>query len=314
MKKQGVLIVNLGTPDKPEAKEVRAYLKKFLSDKNVIDMPRWFWLPLLNGVILNVRPKKSAKLYQSIWTEEGSPLLVHTKNQTKKLQAKLPDHVVRYAMSYSTPFIPDVLAEMKEQGVEELTIIPLYPQYSTTTTLSIYEEVTTYYLKQKNMPTFRFVSDFYNHPIYTERMAAQINEVIAEKKIDQIIFSYHGIPKKYADNGDPYPEHCYQTTAEVMKLVKNVPGISTFQSKFGPSEWLTPSTEDVMREAASQGNKNIIVLTPAFVSDCLETLEEIDEDYREVFMENGGESMTYLPPLNDSPECIELLADLVKKN
>ncbi|WP_429949433.1 ferrochelatase [Enterococcus sp. AZ101] len=313
MSKKGIIIVNLGTPGKPETKEVRAYLKRFLGDKRVIDMNRLIWLPVLYGIILRTRPKKSAALYQQIWQEAGSPLLIFTRSQTNQLQARFPDRIVRYAMSYSKPLIPEVLKEMHDLGVTDLTIIPLYPQYSTTTTAPIFDEVAKFYLKAQAIPTLHFIQSFYDEPLYIEALANLIKQALSKKKIDKIVFSYHGIPVSYIEKGDHYLEHCEQTTQAVMKLVGDVPFISTFQSKFGPAEWLTPATDQTLKELPKQGAKNILILTPGFVSDCLETVEEIEEENYGYFMAHGGEYFHYIHPFNADPTFADILEKLVKQ-
>ncbi|MFD2305302.1 ferrochelatase [Enterococcus termitis] len=314
MSKKGIIIVNLGTPEKPETKEVRAYLKRFLGDKRVIDTNRLIWLPVLHGIILRTRPKKSAALYREIWQEEGSPLLIYTKSQAEQLQTRLPDYVVRYAMSYSHPLIPEVLQEMHDEGVTDLTIVPLYPQYSTTTTAPIFDEVAKFYLNAELIPSLHFIQSFYDEPLYINALANQINQALLEKTIDKIVFSYHGVPVSYIEKGDHYLEHCQKTTAAVMEKVGDVPFITTFQSKFGPAEWLTPATDHTLKELPQQGDKRILIITPGFVADCLETIEEIENENREYFMASGGESFQYLHPFNDDPIFIDLLEQLIIKN
>ncbi|EOL43477.1 ferrochelatase [Enterococcus caccae] len=313
MSKKGIILVNLGTPDKPETKEVRAYLKRFLGDKRVIDTNRLIWLPVLHGIILRTRPKKSAALYQQIWQEAGSPLLIYTQSQTEQLQERFPDHIVRYAMSYSKPLIPEVLKEMHDLGVTDLTIIPLYPQYSTTTTAPIFDEVAKFYLKAEAIPSLHFIQSFYDEPLYIEALANQIKQALAEKEFDKIVFSYHGIPVSYVEKGDHYLEHCEQTTQAVMKQVGDVPFISTFQSKFGPAEWLTPATDQTLKELPKQGDKNILIITPGFVSDCLETVEEIEKENYGYFMENGGEHFHYIHPFNADPIFVDILEKIIQK-
>ncbi|MEG1047873.1 ferrochelatase [Carnobacterium maltaromaticum] len=311
--KKGILLANLGTPDKPEKKEVRAFLKLFLADKRVIDTPRYIWLPILHGIILNTRPKKSAKLYKEIWRPEGSPLLIYTKEQTRQLQERFPDVVVRFGMSYSHPSIVTSLTEMDDLGVTDLTIIPLYPQYSTTTTASIYDAVATYYLKKENIPSLHFIREFTEHPLYIDLLVDQIKTELAKHPVDHLLFSYHGIPVSYAEKGDPYPEQCAATTKAVMaKLKQKIAYSETYQSKFGPAEWLTPATDATLKRLPiDEGVKKIMVITPGFVSDCLETIEEIESENRGYFMENGGEEFYYIHPFNEDPRFVDLLAQLV---
>lgn len=309
--KKGVMIVNLGTPSLPNKKEVRLFLKKFLSDKRVIDLPRFVWLPILHGIILNVRPKKSAKLYQEIWQEEGSPLKIYTEAQQKSLQKELADYSVKYAMSYSNPTIEQVLAEFDQQKVDDLTVIPLYPQYSTTTTASIYDCVTQYYQKKSHLPTLHFINDYCDHPLYIELLIKQIKKVLVQEKIDLLLFSYHGIPVSYVTKGDDYPNRCNRTTKAVMSHFTELPYQQTFQSKFGPSQWLTPATDETLKKLPSQGIKKIAVITPGFVSDCLETIEEIESENKGYFIDNGGETFHYIHPFNADPDFSRFLAQLV---
>ncbi|ALS01079.1 ferrochelatase [Enterococcus silesiacus] len=314
MSKKGIVIVNLGTPDKPETKEVRTYLKRFLGDKRVIDTNRFIWLPVLHGIILRTRPKKSAALYQQVWQESGSPLLIYTKSQAEQLQARFPDYVVRYAMSYSQPLIPEVLKEMHDLGVTDLTIIPLYPQYSTTTTAPIFDEVAKFYLNAEAIPSLHFIQSFYDQPLYIDALSEQIKQALQAQPIDKIVFSYHGIPLSYIEKGDPYLDHCQKTTQAVMERVGDISFISTFQSKFGPAEWLTPATDQTLKELPKQGVKNILILTPGFVSDCLETIEEIEKENYGYFMENGGEHFHYIHPFNADPIFVDILEQLINTN
>ncbi|MDF0478890.1 ferrochelatase [Vagococcus sp. PNs007] len=313
MKKKGILIANIGTPDKPEKKEVKHYLKQFLGDHRVIDTPRWKWLPILHGIILNTRPKKSAALYKEIWTEEGSPLLVYTKAQARLLQEQLPDYSVRFGMAYSEPSISDSLMKFEEEGIEEVTIIPLYPQYSTTTTASINDAVFKHYLKQENMPHLHFVREFTDHPLYIKLLAKQVVEGVQKYNPDEVIISYHGIPVSYVEKGDPYQEQCQATTDALLSTLEiDTPIRVCYQSKFGPAEWLTPALDLTLMGLPKKGIKKVLVITPGFVSDCIETIEEIESENHDYFMENGGVEFNYIHPFNDSPEFIDLLVSLVE--
>lgn len=309
--KTGIMLINLGTPEEPTPQSVRAHLSRFLADRRVVDAPHWLWMPILHCFVLRSRPKKSARLYQKIWLEEGSPLLVYTKKQAEKLQAHLPEHVVRYAMQYSRPSVNDVFDEMMAQGVEEIIFLPLYPQFSVTTVGSVYDEVSRCLMKKQNIPRVRFVSSFYQHEDYLASLARRIREKTAEKAYDMIIFSYHGIPASYAEKGDPYPEQCTYTTEKVMKLAGDYPFLQTYQSKFGPHEWLTPATDKTLAELPAQGAKKVLVLTPGFVSDCIETLEEIEEEDRNCFLSSGGEVFDYIHPFNDAEDFAGLLEHIV---
>lgn len=313
MSNKGVLIVNLGTPDQPEPAAVKRYLRRFLSDARVIDKPRWMWLPILHGIILQTRPKKSAKLYQEIWREEGSPLLIYTKAQAKHLQELLPDRIVRYAMSYSDPLLGAALEDMIKLGVTDLVIIPLYPQYSVTTTATVFDQAMRYFLQQNKIPSLHMIHAFHEHPRYISWLADHIKQKLDEQKtIDMILFSYHGIPVSYVHKGDCYPVHCEQTTALVMEKVGDVPYQLTYQSKFGPDEWLTPATDETMKRLPQEGIKHVLVVTPGFVADCLETIEEIEGENKAYFLDHGGESFTYVHPFNDDPALAGILKELVE--
>lgn len=309
--KKGVLLVNIGTPDKPEAKEVRVYLRKFLGDRRVIDLPRALWYPILYGPILTFRPRKSAALYKKIWTAEGSPLLIYMKKQAAQLQALVPNASIYYAMSYSAPYIDDVLLKMQTDGVTDLTVIPMYPQYSTTTTGAIYDAVARYYLKQQDMPTLHFLKDFHVEEEYIKLLVKQISSYLEQRPYDRIVLSYHGIPTSYVEKGDPYQRQCEATTAAVRKLLPDQDMIMTYQSKFGPSSWLTPATDETMKRLPHEGVRSILVVTPGFVADCLETIEEIEEENRHYFMENGGEIFDYVHPFNDDIEFTQILKKLI---
>ena len=308
--KKGVLLVNLGTPETPTAAAVRTYLSRFLADRRVIDLPRPLWLPILYGMILPMRPPRSAALYRKIWTKQGSPLLLYTQAQARQLQALLPESVVRYAMCYSEPTVATALQEMQADGVTDLTVIPQYPQYSTTTVGSVFDQVTAYFRQTATSPQLHFVSSFYQEPSYIQALANQIKRALKQQPAGHLVFSYHGIPQRYADQGDPYPQQCEQTTKRVMALVGDVPYTQSYQSKFGPGQWLQPATAQVMRTLPQQGVKQVIVITPGFVADCLETLQEIDHENRGYFMQSGGSEFTYLHPFNGSPTFTRLLATI----
>jgi len=310
--KKGVLLVNLGTPEAPTTAAVRTYLRKFLADKRVIDMPRALWLPILYGMILPVRPAKSAALYRKIWTSEGSPLLLFAQQQAKQLQVLLPEQIVQYAMCYSDPTVDTALESMAAAGVTELTVIPLYPQYSTTRIGSVFDQVAAHYMHSMAQPKLHLVDSFYEDEKYIQILVDQIKQELVNQPDAHLVFSYHGIPQKYADHGDPYPNQCTTTTKRVMDLIGDVPYTQSYQSKFGPSQWLLPATAQTMRELPSQNVTNIIVITPGFVADCLETIQEIDHENREYFMESGGKEFTYIHPFNGNEKFTNLLASLAK--
>lgn len=311
MVRKGILLANIGTPEKPEKKEVRHYLKHFLGDPRVIDKPRWQWLPILHGIILKTRPKKSAKLYRSIWQEEGSPLLIHTQEQTRLLQTLVPEMSVKYGMAYSRPTIAESLQQFHQEGVEEIVVLPLYPQYSTTTTAAIHDATFRYYLKAEEIPTLHLLKEFATHPLYLTLLRKQIKKAIEEVHPDLLMISYHGIPLSYVEKGDPYKEQCLATTQALFKdFLIGIPYQVAYQSKFGPDEWLTPALDATLKELPHKGIKKIVVITPGFVSDCIETLEEIEGENREYFIENGGEVFHYVHPFNSQLEFIHLLKEL----
>ncbi|WP_261807392.1 ferrochelatase [Lapidilactobacillus luobeiensis] len=312
MRKQGILLVNLGSPDQPAAPEVKVYLERFLSDPRVIKTPRAIWLPILKGVILKKRPAKSAALYQQIWQPEGSPLMIYGRAQQRLLQARFPDAYVGLAMSYSDPLIPDVLTEMLAQGVTDLTVIPLYPQYSGTTVGSIFDEVISFFHKTDRIVDLHFIRSFYDEPHYLDYFANKLKARLAQERFDAILFSYHGIPVAYVKDGDHYPEECQATTAGIMARVGDFPYFQTFQSRFGPDEWLTPATDATLKALPAQGVKKILVVAPGFIADCLETIHEIEVENREYFLSSGGEKFTYLPTFNDDPALTEVLAALLR--
>lgn len=312
--KKGVLLINLGTPKTPTEKDVRAYLKNFLSDPRVIDMPRWKWKPILNLMILPHRPAKSAKLYQQIWSDEyGSPLQYYTERQTKLLQERLPDYIVKYAMSYSAPFIADVLESFEVAGIDSLTIIPLYPQYSTTTVGSVVDDINQFYYKRARIPALHIITDFCDSEAYIRVLSEKIKREYNKFKPDKVLFSYHGIPVSYVAKGDPYQARCDLTTKLLTQRLEGVPYLQTFQSRFGPDEWLTPSTDTTLKELPALGVKRVLVVSPSFVSDCLETLHELDIENREYFLNNGGGEFRMLPALNDDAGFIDVLQRLVEQ-
>lgn len=319
--KVGVLITNLGTPDAPDTPSLRRYLKEFLSDPRVVEVPRLLWWLILNGVILRIRPRRSAAAYKTVWTERGSPLLFHTKDQADKLQQALAqdygdDVVVRFAMRYGSPAMADVLDEMLSSGVRKLVLLPLYPQYSGATSGSTFDALAQDFLKRRWLPDLRFISHYADDSGYIDACAAQIEAFWQQHgKPEKLIFSYHGVPKKYLTQGDPYHCQCHKSSrliAEKLGLGKD-DYLTTFQSRFGREEWLKPYTDKTLQELPSLGVTNIQVFCPGFSADCLETIEEIGEENREYFIEAGGKNYAYIPALNATPAHIEALAALVKR-
>ena len=317
----GVLITNLGTPDAPKKKELKVYLNQFLSDPRVIELPKILWQILLKLVILQVRPSKSAEAYKKIWTKNGSPLLDISKRQLEKIKLSLstshPNMIFEVGMRYGNPSIPNALRNLQKQNLRKLLVLPMYPQYCAATTGSTFDEVTNVLQKWRWIPELRFINQYFEDDKYVQALSNSITSFWEKhSKPQKIIFSYHGIPKKYLLNGDPYHCFCLKTT----RLVKEKIGLSddeimtTFQSRFGKAEWLQPYTSETLKELPKQGIKDINIISPGFSSDCLETLEELEEENREYFMESGGEQYKYIPCLNDDDEHIDVFVNLIKKN
>ena len=319
--KIGVLITNLGTPDAPNKKELKVYLNQFLSDPRVIELPKILWQIILKLVILQIRPSKSAEAYKQIWTDKGSPLLDIANRQLNKIQSsfssKNENIVFEVGMRYGNPSIPDALLKLQKKQVRRLLVLPMYPQYCAATTGSTFDEVTNVLQKWRWIPEMRFINQYFEEKNYIEALSNSIKSFWKKtSKPQKIIFSYHGIPKRYLTNGDPYHCFCLKTT----RLVKEYMGLSddeimtTFQSRFGREEWLKPYTSETLKELPKQGIKNIHIISPGFSSDCLETLEELEEENKEYFMESGGENYHYIPCLNDHDDHIDVFVNLIKKH
>ena len=317
--KTGVLIVNLGTPDSTSWWDVRKYLKEFLSDKRVIEVNPLIWQLILNFIILTFRPSKSAHAYKKIWLKEKneSPLLHYTRNQAEKLKLKVGNEnvIVDFAMRYGNPSIKSKLNNLKNSGCENIIILPLYPQYAAATTATVCDEVYRTLMKMRWQPSLQIVPHYESEPMYINALIKSIERKIKgiNWKPDLIIASYHGIPKKYFDKGDPYHCYCHKTTRLIKEKFSLVEIQTTFQSRFGPQEWLTPYTDKTLEALPVKGIKNLLIICPGFASDCVETLEEIDIQGRESFLKNGGEKFGLIPCLNDNKEHIELLEKLVRK-
>ena len=319
--KIGVLITNLGTPDAPERKELKVYLNQFLSDPRVIEIPKILWQILLKLVILQIRPSRSAEAYKKIWTNKGSPLLDISNRQLNKIQSSFSTNsqniVFELGMRYGNPSIPNALSKLQKKQVRRLLVLPMYPQYCAATTGSTFDEVTNVLQKWRWIPEMRFINQYFEEKNYIEALSNSIKSFWKKtSKPQKIIFSYHGIPKRYLTNGDPYHCFCLKTT----RLVKEYMGLSddeimtTFQSRFGREEWLKPYTSETLKELPKQGIKNIHIISPGFSSDCLETLEELEEENKEYFMESGGENYHYIPCLNDHDDHIDVFVNLIKKH
>ncbi|MGY2572623.1 ferrochelatase [Vibrio sp. C8] len=313
IKKQGVLLANLGTPQAPTAKEVKRFLAEFLHDKRVVDMSRWLWCPLLHGIILPIRSPKVAKLYQSVWLEGGSPLMVYSQQQRDKLQSLL-NIPVELGMTYGQPNLSSGLEKLLQQGVEEVIVLPLYPQYSSSTTAAVFDGLAKVIKGISTMPQLTFVRDYYSHPLYIQALASSVRASWEQNgQGDLLVCSYHGIPKRYADNGDIYPLHCEETTrllAQELGLAEEKV-LMTYQSQFGKEEWLQPYTDKTMESLPEKGIKKLDIICPAFSVDCLETLEEIAGENKALFLEAGGETFNYIPCLNADDAHIEMMKALV---
>jgi ferrochelatase len=318
----GILLTNLGTPSAPEKRPLRAYLKEFLSDPRVVEFPRLLWWFVLNGVILNIRPARSAASYRSVWTDRGSPLLFHTQDQAEALQATMTRQygdkvIVDFAMRYGAPSIPDVVQEMLRRGVEKLLVLPLYPQYCGATTGSTFDALAADFTRRRWLPELRFVNHYHDHKAYINALADSVRTYRAvHGSADKLLFSYHGVPQRYTDEGDPYHRECLATT----RLVADALGLdeadylSAFQSRFGREEWSKPATDETLKGLPGQGVKSVQVICPGFAADCLETLEEIGVENRGYFLAAGGEQYQYIPCLNSEPGQISALAALATEH
>ena len=319
-----VLLINLGTPDEPTAPAVRRYLRQFLSDPRVIEIPRFLWAIILNLFVLPNRPKRVAEAYASIW-DGDSPMRNILNTQVEKLESRLVDTATPFrvtthaAMSYGNPGLPDVMDKLRSEGVDHFVMLPVFPQYSATSTGAVYDAITKWSLKQRNLPNITIVKDYFAHPLYIKALADSIRRFQATHgKPEKLMFSFHGIPQPYMDKGDPYPRRCKCTAAQVAHELglKDDEWIISFQSRFGKQEWVKPYTDVVLDDWAKSGVKSVQILSPAFSADCLETLEELAIENRENFIEAGGEEYHYIPALNFDEAHIDLLeamsAPLVK--
>ncbi len=317
--KNGILLINLGTPNSTGWWDIRKYLKEFLSDRRVIEVNPFIWQIILNLFILTFRPSKTAHAYKKIWRKESneSPLLYFTRNQANKLKNKIGNEkvIVDFAMRYGNPSIRSRLNILREEGCENIIILPLYPQYAAATTATVCDEVYRSLMRMRWQPSLQVIPHYEGEPLYINALITSIEKKIQEIKWkpDLIISSYHGIPRSYFDKGDPYHCYCQKTTRLMREKFNKVEIQTTFQSRFGPQEWLTPYTDKTLESLPKKGIKNLLVICPGFASDCVETLEEINIQGRESFLQNGGKNFDLIPCLNDNSDHIELFEKLINK-
>ena len=319
--KTGVLLINLGTPDSTGWWDIRKYLKEFLSDRRVIEVNPFLWQIILNLFILTFRPSKTAKAYKEIWMKEEniSPLRYYTIKQAEKVKSIISNEnlMVDYAMRYGNPSIKSKMLDLQESGCENIIVLPLYPQYAAATTATVCDEVYRTLMKMRWQPSLQIIPHYESEPLYIQAIVNSINQKLSSInwKPDLILASYHGIPKKYFDKGDPYHCYCHKTSRLIKeKFNKDIPILTTFQSRFGPQEWLQPYTDKTLENLPKEGKKNILVISPGFSSDCVETLEEISIQGKESFLEAGGENFDTIPCLNDNEDHIKLLVHLINKS
>ena len=318
--KTGVLIINLGTPDSTSWFDIRKYLKEFLSDRRVIEVNPIIWQVILNVFILTFRPSKTAKAYKEIWMKDKniSPLLHYTQKQAEKLSNLMSQKnlIIDYAMRYGNPSIRSKIATLHEMGCENLTILPLYPQYAAATTATVCDEVYRTLMKMRWQPSLKIVPHYESDPLYIDALVNSLKKKIKEInwKPDLILASYHGIPQKYFDKGDPYHCYCHKTTRLISEKFTSVEIKTTFQSRFGPEKWLQPYTDKTLESLPKEGKKNVLAICPGFSSDCVETLEEIQIQGKESFLESGGENFDMVPCLNDNDDHLVLLKSLIQNN
>lgn len=316
----GVLLINLGTPKSPTAAAVRSYLREFLSDRRVVEIPRALWKPILHGVILPTRPRQSAARYAAVWGKDGSPLQVYTARQAQLLKGVLGERLrmpilVEYAMRYGEPSVPTTLGRMKAAHVERLLVLPLYPQYAASTTAAAVDAVCGWLTRTRNQPELRIVKHFHDHPAYIKAVGDSVRDFWRTRgRPDKLVMSFHGVPRFTLDRGDPYHCECHKTArllAEDLELPESAWQIA-FQSRFGRAEWLKPYTADTVSELARKGTRRVDVVCPGFVADCLETLEEIALEAKALFLGAGGKEFNAIPCLNDRPGWIEALATIAR--
>ena len=325
-RKTGILLVNLGTPDEPTTSSVRKYLKEFLWDPRIVEIPRPIWWLILHGIILNVRPAKSAKKYATVWMKEGSPLRVYTERQAQMLRGYLGEVIksplaVVPAMRYGNPSIEAGIDKLKAQHCDNILVLPMYPQYAASTTGSTFDKVAQVLMKKRNLPGIRFVRNFHDHPEFIKAIATNVNAHWMkigrpDFATDKLLMTFHGVPKFHLDKGDPYHCEAHKTGRLIAEAlgVKKGDYIVTFQSRFGRAEWLQPYTDKTLEALAKQGIKRVDIICPGFAADCLETLEEIADEGKETFLHAGGKEFNYLPIANDTPAYVGALTEIARQH
>lgn len=318
----GILLTNLGTPDSASVRDVRDYLREFLSDPRVVEFPRPLWWLVLNGIILRIRPKRSAAAYRKVWTDQGSPLLVISREIAAALQQSLAQRVdgpvkVMLAMRYGSPSIAAGLETLRQANAQRILVLPLYPQYSATTTASTFDEISRVLRQWRWLPELRFINHYHAEPGYIDALAKSVQQFSATHgECDRLLLSFHGIPQSYADQGDPYADQC-RITADRLAAALDLPQdrwAFSFQSRVGRQPWLQPYTDKTLQQWGAEGVRRVHVICPGFPADCLETLEEIGEENREYFLSAGGSEYHYIPSLNSTPTHIEALTDLIQRH
>lgn len=319
MKRQpiGVLIVNLGTPATYQVSDIRHYLKSFLSDPRVVELPKWLWQPILRGVVLPLRAPKLVEKYKEIWLAGGSPLLVYTQAQAQALEERLATDnvIVEMAMRYGEPDLEQAILRLQSQGCERILCVPMYPQYAASTTATLFDRVAEISRKMRNQPDYRFIKRYAEHPAYIRSLKSKVEHLWQRQGVpDRLLLSFHGLPQRSVDLGDPYYEDCHKTAACLREALQDyhVKIDVSFQSQFGKAKWIGPATQATLEAYPAQGIRRVDVMCPGFATDCLETLEEIQLGCAEAFKQKGGEQFRYIPCLNDDPVWMDALAEIVR--